>query len=115
MNGFIYRSDLLGKSVIGFCDGDYILEICGRGDIEGIITKNHYSKTMPRNSKHHFLVYYKRSIEGAISLGCGIRPQIKTAWGNIESGTSIEFDRMWLSDTPPKNSESKVISMLVKL
>lgn len=113
--GFTYINDLFGKKLNGFCDGDYLLEICERDNIESIVINNHYSKTMPKNSKYHFQVFYKGEVEGAISLGYGIRPQIKTAWGNIEEGTSIEFDRMWLSDTPPKNSESKVISMLVKL
>jgi hypothetical protein len=53
-------------------------------------------------------------VHGAISLGYGIRPKLKQSWGIPENEPCIEFDRMWLSDVPPKNSESKVISMLIK-
>ena len=110
--GFIYTGLL--NQVGGFVDGDYLLVACERNKIEKMIIDNHYSHTMPKNSAYCFLVFYNGNVEGAISIGYGIRPKMKHTWGIAENEKALEFDRMWLSDIPPKNSESKVISMLIK-
>lgn len=115
MKDYTYMRDLGGKQLSGYEDGDYKITITTRAETEPLITKHHYSHTMPRNSKYHFLVYYRDKLEGALCLGYGIRPKIKTSWGDIKEGEMLEFDRMWLSDVPPKTSESKVIGMMVKL
>ena len=112
--GFVKEPSLLGHVVIGFFDGQYLIKLCKRCDVEPIITKNHYSGTLPKNSAEHYLVYYNGEVHGAISLGYGIRPKMKKGWGIPENEQMFEFDRMWLSDAPPKNSESKIIGMLVK-
>ena len=100
---------------IGCKDGDYSLIICQRYEIEPMIIRGHYSHTMPKNSDLCIKMIYKGNHEGALSLGYGIRPEIKTAWGNIKKDEMREFDRMFITDIPPKNSESKVIGMLTKL
>lgn len=115
MKGLLTKNDLFRKEVIGFEDGDYRLEKCARRDIEDLITMNHYSKTMPKNPAHCFKLIYSGEEHGAISIGYGIRPKMKHTWGIPQYDKALEFDRMWLSDVPPKNSESKVIGMLVKL
>lgn len=113
MKGFV-KNPLDGR-VIGFVDGKYELLLADRKKIESIIIKNHYSHTMPKNAAFCFLVLYEGSIEGAVSIGYGIRPKMKHTWGIPETEKALEFDRMWLSDLPPKNSESKIIGMLFKL
>jgi hypothetical protein len=85
-----------------------------RESVEPIIVQNHYSRTLPKNSKHHFIVKYKGEVHGAISLGYGIRPANKTSFGDIRQNEYMEFDRMWLSDDPPHNSETLVIKLLKK-
>lgn len=106
--------NILGE-VRAYRDGDYMLELCDRSFIEKMIIAGHYSGTMPKNAKFCFAVFYKNKHEGALSLGYGIRPDLKTAWGNIRKEEYLEFDRMYLTDTPPRNSESKVIGMLKTL
>lgn len=112
---YCYLRGLLGEEIVGIADGLYRLYLCERRDIEPIICANHYSRTMPKNARFCLKVFYDGEVSGALSLGYGIRPEIKASWGQINKGEYLEFDRMWLSDVPPKNSESKVISLLVKL
>lgn len=112
---YIYSCGLFGNEIVGISDDHYQISLCERKDIEQIICENHYSRTMPKNAKFCFRVFYDGNCHGAMSLGYGIRPEIKSTWGNIKKGEYLEFDRMWLSDIPPKNSESKTISMLVRL
>jgi len=51
---------------------------------------------------------------GFIQLGYGIRPQMKhTISTDITSDNYCEFDRMWLDDILPRNSETMVIGMLL--
>jgi hypothetical protein len=79
--------------------------------VRDLIEKHHYShKTTP----NHFLSFDVNNGLGALQLGYGIRPHKKN---NISSLITVdnycEFDRMWLSDELPKNSESQTISKLL--
>lgn len=76
-----------------------------------IIEKYHYSH---KSTPNHFLSFDVNDGLGVLQLGFGIRPHKKN---NISSLITIdnycEFDRMWLSDELPKNSESQTISKLL--
>lgn len=77
-----------------------------------LIEKFHYShKTTP----NHFLSFDVNNGLGALQLGFGIRPHSKhTISKLITHDNYCEFDRMWLDDILPKNSESQVISLLIR-
>lgn len=80
-----------------------------------IITNNHYSRKTTKNRFASFLLR-SRTNEGmgAIQLGYGIRPKMKhTISSLITEDNFCEFDRMWLDDILPKNSESQAISLLL--
>lgn len=82
------------------------------GHVSQLIERHHYSH---KRTPNHFLSFDVNGGKGAIQLGYGIRPAVKhTISGFIEKGNYCEFDRMWLSDELPKNSESQVISLLLK-
>lgn len=76
-----------------------------------IIEKYHYShKTTP----NHFLSFDVNDGLGVMQLGFGIRPHSKNSISSlINHNNYCEFDRMWLSDELPKNSESQTISKLL--
>lgn len=58
---------------------------------------------------------YKDKIRGAMQIGYGIRPHIKTEKGEVLDYHQVrEFDRMWLSDDMPKFSETICLSLLHK-
>lgn len=85
--------------------------MCEKNQADNIISQNHYSKKPTKNSFLNFLVYYKESIEGALQIGYGIRPEKN---GEFKKGEVYEFDRMWLSDKMPKYSETITLSLLHK-
>ena len=62
-----------------------------------------------------WLALYNDKIMGAMQIGYGIRPHIKTENGEVLDYHQVrEFDRMWLSDEMPKFSETICLSLLHK-
>lgn len=81
-------------------------------EVRELIEKNHYSHKCTPN---HFLSFDVNNGLGALQLGFGIRPHKKgNISGLITKDNYCEFDRMWLDDILPKNSESQTISLLLK-
>lgn len=83
--------------------------VCDKKEADKIIVKHHYSHKPTKNSFLSFLVYYQGKVEGALQIGYGIRPKKK---GNLNPDEVREFDRMYLTDIPPKYSETIIISLL---
>ena len=100
-----------GNDLIGYeaPQKDLKIVICDKSKADVIITKHHYSHKPTKNSFLSFLVYYKGNIEGAIQIGYGIKPKNK---GIYKADEVREFDRMYLTDVPPKFSETIVLSLL---
>lgn len=98
-------------SIVGYEAPDKHLKIvvCDKNEADAIIVKYHYSHKATRNSFLSFLVFYNGKVEGALQLGYGIRPKKK---GDYNPEEVREFDRMWLSDVPPKFSETITLSLL---
>ena len=83
--------------------------------IDDLIAKYHYSKKVTQNRWKSFAIYYKNELSGGMQIGYGIRPEMKEhIIKGATSETVKEFDRMWLSDNMPKNSESKCIGYLLR-
>lgn len=105
------------KDLFGYCIGyecpEKQIKIlpCEKEAADNIIIPHHYSHKATKNSCINLLVYYKGNVEGAMQIGYGIQPKIK---GEIEPESVREFDRMWLSDTMPKFSETITLSLLHK-
>lgn len=84
---------------------------CEKDVADHVIIPHHYSHKTTANPCINLLVYYKGKVEGAMQIGYGIRPKIK---GELDTDTTREFDRMWLSDAMPKYSETITLSLLHK-
>lgn len=104
--------------ILGYCIGyecpekEIRIILCDKRDADSVIIPHHYSHKSVSNSCLNLLVYYKGNVEGAMQIGYGIRPKIKGGGRNAEF--TREFDRMWLSDTMPKYSETITLSLLHK-
>lgn len=101
--------DIFG-GIIGWKHGKKPISIlkANPADVEHMIVRNHYSHKVCPNSFCSLFVHHDQfGVTGAIQIGYGIRPKKKP------EGV-VEFDRMWLSDTLPKFSETIVLSMLHK-
>lgn len=88
---------------------------CDKAQADAIIVPHHFSHKVTKNSCLNLLVFYKDKIRGAMQIGYGIRPHIKTDKGEVLDYHQVrEFDRMWLSDDMPKFSETICLSLLHK-
>lgn len=117
------RRRKLGKTpVLGFCGfivgyeckekGIRIIE-CDKSQADSVIVPHHFSHKVTVNSCINLLVLYNGKISGAMQIGYGIRPHIKTERDGVLDYHKVrEFDRMWLSDEMPKYSETICLSLL---
>ena len=80
------------------------------------VKKYHYSGKVVPNSKLHFGAFYNNVLHGVLSYGSSIN---KKGTKNLVKGTNwngfIELNRMAFDDILPKNSESRCISVSIKL
>ena len=80
------------------------------------IKRHHYSGKIVNNSRLHFGVFYKEQLHGVMSYGNSLAKEkmlglVKgTKWNEF-----IELNRMAFDDVLPKNSESRAISLSIKL
>lgn len=116
------RKKLEKTPIFGFCGfvvgyeceekGVRIME-CDKSQADAIIVPHHFSHKVTKNSCINLLVLYNGKISGAMQIGYGIRPHIKTERNEVLDYHCVrEFDRMWLSDSMPKYSESVCLSLL---
>lgn len=116
------RKKLEKTPVFGFCGfivgyeckekGIRLVE-CDKSQADSVIVPHHFSHKVTMNSCINLLVLYNGKISGAMQIGYGIRPHIKTERDGVLDYHKVrEFDRMWLSDEMPKYSETICLSLL---
>lgn len=116
------RKKLVKTPIFGFCGfivgyeckekGIRLVE-CDKSQADSVIVPHHFSHKVTMNSCINLLVLYNGKISGAMQIGYGIRPHIKTEReGVLDYHKVREFDRMWLSDDMPKYSETICLSLL---
>jgi hypothetical protein len=80
------------------------------------VTKYHYSKSYVRNSTLHFGAFYKNRLHGVLQYGNSIDKRNCIGFvKNTQWNEFIELNRMAFDDILPKNSESRCISISIKL
>lgn len=81
-----------------------------------IVTVHHYSHRFVNNSYLHLGVFAGRELVGVLQFGYALNPnsgaRVVTGTGNREY---MELNRMWIHDSQPRNTESRVISYALKL
>ena len=80
------------------------------------IQKYHYSKTLPHLNKKYLGFYLDDNLTGVVTLGWGTRPlhTIKKVFPSLETKDYYEIGRMCMTEEMPKNSESQMMSQLMK-
>lgn len=95
---------------------DIILRPISAQEANALVKQVHYSGKVVQNSQLHIGVYYHGKLEGAMQFGPSldkrkIQGLVKdTAWHEF-----IELNRMAFSDVLPRNSESRALSVAMKL
>lgn len=90
-----------------------IVEV-SQSEVERMLCENHYSEKVTKNVWRSFGIYSGRKLVGAMQIGYGIRPKLKEHIFDGPADMVREFDRMYMTDEMPKNSESAVIGGLIK-
>lgn len=95
---------------------DIIVKVIPAKIANTFVKENHYSGKVVPNSKLHFGCFLDNRLGGVMSFGPSIN---KKGSINLVEGTGwnefIELNRMAFSDYLPKNSESRCISIAIKL
>lgn len=95
---------------------DIIVKVIPSKVANDFVKKNHYSGKVVQNSKLHFGCFLDNKLHGVMSFGASIN---KKGTINLVSGTEwngfIELNRMAFDDYLPKYSESRCISIAMKL
>ena len=80
------------------------------------IQERHYSKVLPRLTKHWLGCFYEKELVGVLTLGWGTQPlqTIKKLFPNLVSEDYYEIGKMCMDDKMPRNSESQMLSSVVR-
>jgi hypothetical protein len=84
-----------------------------QSDAKNLLVSNHYLHSFPGGTKLNFGIFYQSILKGAITLGVG--PFL--GYGLVDRATPedcITLTRLWLADNLPRNSESRVIGILLR-
>jgi len=95
---------------------DLIVKVIAAKAANDFVRKYHYSGKVVNNSKLHFGVFLNDRLHGVMSFGSPldkrkVLPLVRgTLWNEM-----LELNRMAFDDILPKNSESRAISIAMKL
>ena len=81
-----------------------------------MIQKYHYSNTLPKLNKYFLGFFLEEELVGVVTLGWGTRPKhtIQRIFPSLDTKDYLEIGRMCMTDEMPRNSESQMLSQLVK-
>ena len=81
-----------------------------------MIQKYHYSNTLPKINKHFLGFFLDSELVGVVTLGWGTRPRhtIQRIFPSLDTKDYLEIGRMCMTEEMPRNSESQMLSQLVK-
>lgn len=81
-----------------------------------MIQKYHYSNTLPKINKYFLGFFLDKELVGVVTLGWGTRPRhtIQRIFLSLDTKDYLEIGRMCMTEEMPRNSESQMLSQLVK-
>jgi hypothetical protein len=80
---------------------------------KGLLVRNHYLHTMPGGTRLAFGVFSGDRLMGTVTLGVGPFNAHRLVSGATH-GDCICLTRLWLDDGLPKNSESRVLAVILR-
>lgn len=80
-----------------------------------VVSMYHYSGKSTQNSQIHFGVFLNGSLQGALQFGPSIDKRRMAQNLGVGMNEFLELNRMALSDKLPKNSESRAISICLRI
>jgi hypothetical protein len=114
-----------GSAVTGKIPDQSTNDACGRivrdlkvvpislANAKNLVVRHHYLHSFPGGTKLNFGIFYQSMLKGSVTLGVG--PFL--GYGLVNGATPedcITLTRLWLEDDLPRNSESRVIGILLR-
>ena len=95
---------------------DFKIEEISRNYATEFIQSLHYSKIMPKLTKHFLGCFHEGVLVGVITLGWGTQPKATIAklFEGLDTKDYYEIGKMCMTEEMPRNSESQMISSVVK-
>ena len=91
------------------------IEPIKRSIADRIIRDNYYMGTVCFATQVSLGIYWKGLLVGIAQFGAGINPKGSCKWVNGSTTKDfLEFNRMWMADIAPHNSESEAIGKIFK-
>ena len=94
----------------------YEVKEISKEDALNMIQKYHYSNTLPKINKYFVGFFLNSNLVGVVTLGWGTRPKhtIQRIFPSLDTKDYLEIGRMCMTKEMPRNSESQMISQLIK-
>lgn len=103
------------RNVVGFGGDDFSVRVIDRDTANATIRANHYSKKVYNASYIHLGVFASGEMLGVLQFGYAMNPaSMASVVADTAKDEYLELNRMWLSDSLPRNSESRAISFALK-
>ena len=96
---------------------NYDIKEVAKEDVIRFVQENHYSPVMPKLTKHWLGVFTGEEMVGVVTLGWGTQPKQtiqKIVSEECTSSDYYEIGKMCMHESQPRNSESRMLSQLVK-
>jgi len=95
---------------------NFIIKEIDKLDAVKMIQNTHYSKVMPRLTKHFLGCFLEKELVGVLTLGWGTQPKgtINKLFPGLETKDYYEIGKMCMLEKMPRNSESQMLSAVVK-
>jgi hypothetical protein len=100
---------------------DIVIKVIPSSVANPFVRRVHYSKTVMNTSRLHFGVFYNQNLHGVMSYGCPLDRSKVLGLVVDENGQPapwndmLELNRMAFDDVLPRNSESRAISISIKM
>lgn len=95
---------------------DIILRPIGRREADALVRSVHYSGKVVQNSQLHIGVFYRGKLEGAMQFGPSLdKRKIRTLVRDTGWNGFIELNRMAFTEALPRNSESRALSVAMRM
>ena len=95
---------------------DFIVKEIDKYRAAALVQEHHYSKVMPRLTKHYLGIYIDERLVGVLTLGWGTQPlqTIHKLFPGLTTKDYYEIGKMCMLPEMPKNSESQMLSAVIQ-
>jgi len=98
-----------------FTAKDIEIRVIDSSSSRKVVERYHYSGKCTQNSQLHFGVFLNGKLEGALQFGPSIDKRRMAENLGVGFNETLELNRMALSDSCPKNSESRALGVCLRM